>query len=152
VPKPPVPALARGSAELSREQPDVRVVLGTGLEVRGQLRALSPTAVELRDTKGAATVVPLADVRRIERVTHRVRSGVLIGLAAGYAIGYLGSCGSGDENDCWPEIGLMVGGAGAGAGALIGMIMNRNAANDGRDVIYLAPARSGLRVGFGWSF
>lgn len=149
---PVIPAVARGSVELGREQPDVRVVLGTGLEARGRLIGLSATAVDLRDKMGAVTTVPLADIRRIDRVTHRVRNSVLIGLVAGYAIGYFGSCGSGDEDDCWPEIGLMVGGAGAGAGALMGMIMNRNAANDGRDVIYLTPARGGLGVRFAWSF
>jgi hypothetical protein len=151
VPREVVPAVARGSVDLSAEQPDVRVILASGLESRGRLVSLSATALEVRGRNGL-TSISLADVRRVDRVTHRVRNGVLIGLAAGYAIGYLGSCGSGDENDCWPEIGLMVGGAGAGTGALIGMIMNRSAAHDGRDVIYLAPARGGLRAGFGWSF
>jgi hypothetical protein len=151
VPRGGIPAVARGSVDLNAEQPDVRVILASGLESRGQLISMSATAVQLRSRSGTAAI-PLADVRGIERVTHRVRNGALIGLAAGFAIGYLGSCGSGDEEDCWPEIGLMVGGAGAGAGALIGMIMNRNAANDGRDMIYLAPARGGLAAGLRRSF
>jgi hypothetical protein len=55
-------------------------------------------------------------------------------------MGYVASCGGGDEEDCWPEIGALVAGIGSGIGATAGAFGNR--ANRERDVIYQAPVSS----------
>ena len=86
---------------------------------------------------GQAQTIPLEQVTRIERKTHHVRNGVLWGLIVGFAGGYLGSCGQGDEEDCWPEIGALFAGIGAGTGALIGAGINRATAES--RVLYSAP-------------
>lgn len=79
-------------------------------------------------------------VSRVERKTHNVRNGVLWSLVVGFAGGYLSSCGSGDEDDCWPEAGALFAGIGAGTGALIGAAVNR--ASAGSRVLYPAPSSS----------
>jgi hypothetical protein len=75
--------------------------------------------------EGRTQTFPLDQVSRIERRTHHVRNGVLWGLILGFAGGYIGSCGGGDEEDCWPEVGALFAGVGAGTGALIGAGVNR---------------------------
>ena len=69
-----------------------------------------------------------------------MRNGVLWGLIVGFAGGYLGSCGGGDEEDCWPEVGAVFAGIGAGTGALIGAGINRATAES--RVLYSNPAVS----------
>ena len=74
--------------------------------------------------EGLTQTFPLDQVSRIERRTHHVRKGALCGLILGFAGGYIGSCGGGDEEDCWPEVGALFAGVGAGTGALIGAGIN----------------------------
>jgi hypothetical protein len=140
-----------GMAPVPPGQPEVHVTLASGERHRGRLIALSSSQVVLRQAGGEVTF-RLAEVRRVERVTHRVRNAVLIGALAGYVGGYLASCGSGDEEDCWPEIGLLVAGIGAGAGAIAGLGMNASARREGREVIYVAPGQgAALAVAPIWS-
>jgi hypothetical protein len=120
--------------------PEVRVVSTTGARQVGRLVSLSGTEVVLRQA-GRSVVLPIAQVQRVERVSHRIRNVTIASAIAGYVGGYLASCGDGDENDCWPEVGLLFAGIGAGAGAAIGAVLNRNARQDGRDVLFAAPRR-----------
>jgi hypothetical protein len=104
---------------------------------------------------------------RVEKSTHRVRNGALIGLAAGAGFGVLlgvAYC-SGDEY-CEPyaaaKAGLVYGGLGAAAGAAIGGILN--AARESGDVLYdsrpttptvsvapiLSPTRKGALLSMTW--
>jgi len=130
------------TARSAREsiEPDVRVVSASGERQRGRLVALTTREVILRQGRQTGTR-PIGDVRRVEKVSHRVRNLTLAGAFIGYVGGYLTSCGGGDENDCWPEAGLMFAGIGAGSGALIGGRLNRSAARDGRDVLFAAAPR-----------
>ena len=94
----------------------VRVTLATGERRVGRLVGLTDTDVTVFSNLEPRRY-PLGSVLLIETAHHGARTGALLGLLAGFVVGYAGSCGSGDEEDCWPEVGAMVGGAGAGIGA-----------------------------------
>ena len=113
--EPTVVERARGKA--------VRVTFPDGSRREGRLVTLSATDVTI-DEKAGRAVVPLLGVSRIERIARRTRMGALLGAAAGFVVGYLGSCGGGDEGDCWPEVGALGAGIGVAAGALIGRAMD----------------------------
>ena len=119
--------------------PTVRVSLASGLRRTGELVSLTSSEVVVRE-EGQTQTFPLTQVSRVERTTHHVRNGALWGLILGFAGGYIGSCGGGDEEDCWPEVGALFAGIGAGTGALIGAGVNRATA-EGR-VLYSNPAAS----------
>ena len=135
-----VRAALRASAPAPpRRGPNVTVRLTDGGLLEGELTSLTTTEVVLAD-QGRTRALPLNQVSRVERKTHNVRNGVLWGLVVGFAGGYLSSCGSGDEDDCWPEAGALFAGIGAGTGALIGAGMNR--ASAGSRMLYSAPISS----------
>jgi hypothetical protein len=148
-------SLRQASAEPPRPGPIVRVNLASGGQRKGELLSLTASEVVIRD-EHQQHAFSLDQVSRVERATHYVRNGVLWGLAVGFAGGYLGSCGQGDEEDCWPEVGALFAGIGAGTGALIGAGVNRATA-DSR-VLYsrptstvsvaprLSPAQVGMEV------
>jgi hypothetical protein len=119
--------------------PAVRVRFIGGDPREGELVSLTSSDVVIaRD--GQTQTFPLDQVSRVERTTHHVRNGVLWGLVLGFAGGYFGSCGGGDEEDCWPEVGALFAGIGAGTGALIGAGINRATAES--RVLYSNPAAS----------
>jgi hypothetical protein len=120
--------------------PDVRVRATNGGDLKGRLVALTTTEVVIEQS-GRSVVLPIGDVLRVEKRTHRIRNGMIAAAILGYVSGYFLSCGGGDENDCWPEVGMLVAGIGTGAGALVGWSMNQRAARDGRDVLYTGPGR-----------
>lgn len=130
----PVPMPAPGAHP---RQPQVRVVSLRGVTREGRLVSLSSSDVVIVQ-QGQTLTLPLTDVRRVERATHRVRNGAIWGAVIGFVAGYLGSCGGGDENDCWPEAGAMFAGIGAGTGAGIGAVLNRT--SKGSRVLYPTPA------------
>ena len=132
-------ALRAAVRESRRRAPMVQVRLLNGGRRTGELVSISPSEVVLRET-GATNSFPLDKVSRVERKTHHVRTGVLWGLAAGFVGGYLASCGGGDEEDCWPEVGALFAGIGAGAGALVGGAVNQATAD--RRLLYSNPALS----------
>ena len=129
----------QGAAETRPRSPDVRVTLIGGGQREGELVSLTSAEVVI-ERDGQSQTLPLTQVSRVERTTHNVRNGVLWGLIVGFAGGYLGSCGGGDEEDCWPEVGAVFAGIGAGTGALIGAGINRATAES--RVLYSAPAPS----------
>lgn len=111
-----VPSADR-QAELRGKQ--VRVTFADG--VRTQMRFVSIDAVGLTaETRGQDKTYALDRIATVETVHHTARRAAIIGAIAGFVGGYLWSCGGGDEEDCWPEVGALVAGIGAGTGALIG--------------------------------
>ena len=85
------------------------------------MRFVSIEGVGLTAEKGGRNEIYSPDrIPTIETVHHTARRAAIIGAIAGFVGGYLGSCGGGDEEDCWPEVGALVAGIGAGTGALIG--------------------------------
>jgi len=117
----------------------VRVSLIRGDALHGTLVSLTSAEVVI-ERNGHTQAFPLDQVSRVKRTTHHVRNGVLWGLVLGFAGGYLGSCGAGDEEDCWPEVGALFAGIGAGAGALIGAGVNLATARS--HVLYPVPDSS----------
>jgi hypothetical protein len=157
-------ALRTRAAAAQQNQPPgprVRVIGADRSRREGDLVSLgSSEVVILQDGRNVS--IPLTGVRRVEKVTHRVRNGAIWGAIGGYVIGYVASCGGGDEEDCWPEIGAMVAGMGAAAGAATGAF--ENMANRERDVLYdargssaslnvapiLSPRRTGVALSVRW--
>lgn len=87
-----------------------------------------------------SAVVPLSEVARVERVTHRIQKGLGIGLLLGLGIGaltYVQSC----EDDCNPGAILLMSGFGAGIGAGFGAL--GNATNRRSDVLFDSKTRKG---------
>jgi hypothetical protein len=132
-------AFRASASEPPRRGPDVAVALSGGARRQGELISLTAAEVVIAD-EGRTQTFPLNRVSRVERKTHNVRNGVLWGLVVGFAGGYLGSCGGGDEEDCWPEVGALFAGIGAGTGALIGAGVNR--ASAASRILYPAPVSS----------
>lgn len=150
-------AAVHGQSQPARtEAQEVRIVLMKGAPLTGRLVSLTATDVtwrkgDLQDT------IPLSDVLRVERVTHRARGLPIVGFAAGY-IGCLILFSEADEIDA-KQAGLMFGMIGAGVGALVGLNIDSRPR-----VLYRAPAGTqriavrpllgahgaGLAVTLGW--
>ena len=96
------------------------------------------------DRRGRNEMYSLDQIARVETVHHTARRAAIIGAVAGFVGGYLGSCGSGDEEDCWPEIGALFAGIGAGGGALIGAAYDSATAS--QHVIYTRGLGFGVRL------
>ena len=132
---------AERQAELRGKQ--VRVTFADG--VRTQMRFVSIEAVGLTAGKGGRNEIYSLDrIARVETVHHTARRAAIIGAIAGFVGAYLGSCGGGDEEDCWPEIGALFAGIGAGTGALIGA--GYGGANRSRHLVYTGAPRFGARL------
>jgi len=86
------------------------------------------------ESRGQNETHSLDRIAKVETVHHTARRAAIIGAIAGFVGGYLGSCGGGDEEDCWPEVGALFAGIGAGTGALIGA--GYDAVTASRHVIY----------------
>ena len=135
-----VPSAER-QAELRGKQ--VRVTFADG--ARTQARFVSIDAVGLIADKGGRNATySLERIAKVETVHHTARNAAIIGAVAGFVGGYLGSCGGGDEEDCWPEIGALFAGIGAGTGALIGAAYD--ATTRSKHVIYAGGSGFGARL------
>lgn len=163
----PATVLAQATVEKGRSEAakgqKVRVTVADGSRRTAVFVSLSDSALVIRDTGGDVTM-PLSSVRRVERVSHEVRSGALVGLGGGFILGMI-LCAPGDESSCGPEViysGLIGGGIGAGIGAALGAVMKGRHAD--RRILYqsAAPAatvaiapvagrrRIGVMVRVGW--
>jgi hypothetical protein len=150
---------------------DVARAIGTEVRVtspdrklrKGTLVSLSASAVVLRTRDGDA-ILPLAQVWKVDKTSHRVRKGAGIGLLAGLGFGALMWAIAPCEGEC-PQGADVLGvaimaGIGAGVGALIGG--GKNLASADRDAIYdagrstvhvapiLSPRRAGLAMAVRW--
>jgi hypothetical protein len=113
---------------------DVRVT-ADGVQHRGVVSSLSTAGLVLSEN-GAPTAIPFSKVERVEKVTHRVRKGTLIGLASGAGLGILlaGMCEEDASPGCGGIIFGLVSAIGAGAGAGLGAFTH-SVRKDG-DVLY----------------
>ena len=106
-------------------------MLVDGRTERGKLEAFLPFEVTLE-----GKVIPLADVRRIEKVGHATRNAVAIGfLAALPTLLALGSV------DLGSDMTLVIVGAGVGAGIGVGAVID--AVRKPGNVVCRAPGTSG---------
>jgi len=97
----------------------VRVTTVDGLTRKGRLTATAPTTIAVDGDP-----VSLKNVATVEKVSHRVRNGMLIGLTTGLVLGLGATIACGDEGECDPTPVAVLGGIGAGVGAGIGALMN----------------------------
>ncbi len=153
-----VPAFARLA-----QGKNVWITTSDGVRQKGLVTTLSPTGLTLGS--GSGTPIPFGQIVKVQEVTHRIRNGVLIGLAAGEAVGLLlwtaecdGDCSQGEILALSSLFAGMGAGTGAGIGALVHAI-NRNG-----DVIYdvkrqtttvalapiLSPTRKGVAFSMTW--
>ena len=108
-----------------------------GARVRGRVMSLDPTSLVLVED-GVPTTIPYKSIVRIEKSTHRLRNGALIGLASGAGLGAWAAAAYCAEGYCTSGevigVTLFYGGLGAAAGVGIGAIVN--AAKKNGDVLY----------------
>jgi hypothetical protein len=117
--------------------PDVRLISTNGSDLRGRLISLTATEVVIKQ-RDRSVVIPIAEVQRVTKTTHRLRNAMVTGAILGYVSGYLLCPGPG----CRTGLGLLGAGYGTGTGAVLGWWANHRAARDGRDVLYTGPSRS----------
>ena len=109
-----------------------------GARVRGRVTSLDSTSLVLVE-HGVATTIPYKNIARVEKSTHRLRNGALIGLVSGAGFGLvLGGLSCGGDEYCEPgTVPLLTAyyaGLGAAAGVGIGAIVH--AARKNGDVLY----------------
>ena len=157
--------LFQPSAPRERSQPtrdaagkEIRVTLANGEQQTGRLVGLSAadlTFIAAAD-KTDATILRLADVRKVETVSHHARTGALVGAAAGglmIALAYSGDCADCEDR----QIAFFFPAAFAGIGGAIGGMINAATAN--RHLLYetasasvsVQPAISAARAGVNMS-
>jgi len=142
------------------EGKDVWITTVDGTKRRGEIAVVTANHVILTGPQHAS--LPDEQIVNIVEVSHRIRNGMVNGLAAGMSVGllnyYASSCWEG--SDCgaafWGYTGL-----GVGAGALVGVLMNMD---KDRDLLYdtgrktttlsfapiLSPTRKGLAFTMTW--
>jgi hypothetical protein len=137
-----------------------------GARVRGRVTSLDPTGLVLVED-GVATTIPYKNIVRVEKSTHRLRNGALIGLVSGAGFGLvMGGLWCGGDEYCEPGtvplITAYYAGLGAAAGVGIGAIVH--AARKNGDVLYdarhstttmslapiLSPGRKGAAFTMTW--
>ena len=142
--------LASGQTTRGSRASDGRIASAQGKEVRitaknssrqtGKLVSLSAADVAFR-RNGQDISIPLGQVCRIEKVSHGLRNGALLGLGLGVVLGVTPGFNA-YRGDLGYQLGTLVdAGVFAGIGAGIGAIVN--IANARGQVLYQAPATSG---------
>lgn len=97
------------------------VLNSSGVEMLGSLRALDDDALTLGGPTGLETVFTRETLRRVALARGHGRRGAWIGFLVGAGSGAAFSCTGDDTAEC-PDAIIMLGGMGAGAGAIIGAI------------------------------
>jgi hypothetical protein len=152
----PFPLLLAGLVVVSvdAQAQDVKVTLMDGSTVSAPLDRLTDTEVVLHGKPqpyprrgvipGPKKVIPLTSVRTIERRSHGVRNGVLIGIAAGVATNLvLSKAVDSTEYEYTAGLGLLAG-IGAGIGLGVGAVSDAEQ-RDGR-LLYSAPPSRTIRI------
>lgn len=141
-------------------------ITADGARLRGVVTSLLPTGLVIEED-GAPTTIPYSKIVRVEKSSHRLRNGTLIGLAAGAGLGLaFGAAWCGGDEYCEPgavaALTAWYAGLGAAAGVGIGAIVN--SAKKSGDVIYdarrstttmalapiLSPTRKGMAFTMTW--
>jgi hypothetical protein len=142
------------------EGKDVWITTADGAKRRGEIAVVNGNGLILTGPQHAS--LPFDQIGRIVEVSHRIRNGMVNGVAAGMSIGLLNCVAntSYEDSDCGASFwGLS--GVGLGAGALVGVLMNQN---KDRDLLYdsrrktttlsfapiLSPTRKGMAFTMTW--
>ena len=123
---------------------EVWITTSNGSRLKVRVGSVGPTGLSVTETNGQGQTVRFDEITRIQKVSHRLRTGTIVGLAVGAGLGWLGTvaCGIDTYGDpsCFASFLLTYTGIGAGIGALAGAI--RNHANRDDDTIYVAGVRT----------
>lgn len=140
-------------------------ITADGVRREGRVTSLSPSSLVLLED-GAPITIPFSQIVRVEKSTHHLRNGTLIGLAAGAGLGFWAMSAICADEYCYASDWVMVpafySGLGAAAGVGIGAIVN--AATKHGNVIYdarrftksvavapiVSPTRKGVAVSLSW--
>ncbi len=123
---------------------DVWITMSDGSRLKARVTAVAPTGLVVTEANGQGQTVRFEGISRIQRVSHRLRTGTLVGLGVGAGLGALGAAVCDGEAGCAPAIFFTYAAFGAGIGALSGAI--RNAANRDEDIVYDAANRTTTTV------
>ena len=128
-----------GGRIASAQGKEVRIMAMDGSRQTGTLVSLSASDVVFR-RNGKDISIPLGQVRRIEKVSHNLRNGALLGLGLGVVAGVTPGFNA-YRGDLGYELGTLVdagvfAGIGAGIGAIVKFATARN------NVLYQVPATS----------
>jgi hypothetical protein len=142
------------------EGKDVWITTADGAKRRGEVAVVTGNELILTGPQHAS--LPFDQIVTVVEVSHRIRNGMVNGLAAGMSLGLLHSFGTScyETSDCgasfWGYTGL-----GVGAGALVGALMNKY---KDRDLLYesrrktttlsfapiLSPTKRGMAFSMTW--
>jgi hypothetical protein len=140
-------------------------ITADGARLRGVVTSVSDTSLVVLEN-GAPTTIQYDKIVRVEKSTHRLRNGTLIGLASGAGLGFAMMAGLCGDEYCgpgdWVAVPLFYGGLGAAAGVGIGAMVH--VARRGGDVLYdvrrhtttmslapiLSPTRQGMAFSMTW--
>jgi hypothetical protein len=118
---------------------EVRVTATSGTRRKGRLVALTASEVVLREGEHDLSI-PLRDVQRIEKISHRARNWGWSAAGLGFLAGALGDCAGSSPGDCVPLAGGVFAGIAGGAAAVMGSLAD--AASAERNLLNLAPGPS----------
>ena len=124
---------------------EVHVVSMDHSRQTGHLVSIDDTHVTINGRDGQVSI-PKKDVQGVRLVSHVFRDSTVVGLGVGVATGVVwGLAASGGEDGAYAlEGALMFGGIGAGAGAVVGAVLNLTGAE--KRTVYLGPAKATLNL------
>lgn len=139
-------------------------ITADGVRREGRIASFSTSALTLVED-GVPTTIPFSQIMRVEKSTHHLRNGTLIGLAAGAGLGMAAVASFCADEGCYPVDFLLVGGfyGGLGAAAGVGVGAIIKAATKHGQVIYdarrqttvalapiISPTRKGVAFSMSW--
>lgn len=160
------PNVVPGTAAFRNAVDGKTVWMTTTDGVRQKGRVIQVTGTDLIWSGKRTTPIPFSQIARIEKVSHRVRNSVLLGLAAGAGLQLLLTIQSYyPDESCLMATFLCAGGValiGVGVGTGVGLV--NHATRGDQDVIYdaqrrrlsttvvpiVSPARKGIGIAVSW--
>jgi len=113
---------------------EVWITTSNGQRQKARLGLAFPAGLNVTPADGQVRTIPFAEIRKIEKVTHRMRNHMVAGAIIGSGLGLLGAFACEDDGACVAALFGVYAGIGVGVGALNGAI--RNNVNRDDDLIY----------------
>ena len=118
---------------------EVWITTSNGSRLKARVAGVAPAGLTVTPASGQGQTIRYDDITRIQKVSHRLRTGVIVGLSVGAGFGALGA-GLCDEGACAAALIGTYAAIGTGIGALAGAI--RNSVNRDDDLVYVAGTRT----------
>ena len=122
---------------------EVWITTSNGSRLKVRVGSVGPTGLSVTGASGQGQTVRFEEITRIQKVSHRLRTGVFVGMTVGAGLGAVVIAACAGESPCAqpaPFLALTYLGIGTGIGALAGAI--RNYTNRDDDTVYAAGART----------